>query len=386
MTCAFGRGPPPTSGPRPGYPSTTPRHGSGARRSRHPTGTTWPGSSRTRVEWSGSRTAGPPSSSSGAGEPAGSVARVQAVHPSVGVAGVARLRARTAAGALASRARAPGRRLGLRGQLGLRRVEAQVGGRQPGRAADGSAGRPEREGRAARRHHRRRRARTTRWSSVVSRDDPLPARASAFTAMLDSALPWLKRAIAAGRALRKRSAGTCSSASGLQARVGPAWWGRRSQTSRPATCVVREVREELGLKSPPAQLRLLAVGLARRPGSGGRGTRFSSSSTSAAAGGRSGARARDPQLLERRDPPRVHWVGARMQLAGRVAPYNERMLPALSPRAAPRWLPRDEHGHPSKLRRTAYVPFVGRGARQGQAGERRCQIGSRATPTKRIVR
>ncbi|GAA2477669.1 NUDIX hydrolase [Terrabacter carboxydivorans] len=155
------------------------------------------------------------------------------------------------------------------------------------------------------------------------RDDAHPDTREGFTAMLDSTLPT-KRAIAQG-VLRAGSAGASQVL--LCELVYKREWdlpgGVVDPHESPAACVVREVREELDLVVTAGPL--LAVNWLPALHGWGDATVFVFDL------GTVDARLIERAHLQQREIRGVHWTGPD-DWAGRVAPYNERLLRALESR------------------------------------------------------
>jgi RimJ/RimL family protein N-acetyltransferase/ADP-ribose pyrophosphatase YjhB (NUDIX family) len=154
------------------------------------------------------------------------------------------------------------------------------------------------------------------------RDDPAPGTREGFTAMLDSALP-VKRAIAQGVLRNER--GDVLLCELAYKREWDLPGGVVDPNESPATCVVREVREELGLTVQP--LRLLAVDW-MPPWLGWRDAVLFVFDL-----GTSPSERMEQAVLEAHEIRAVHWADEATYLA-RVAPYTSRLLRALDVQAA----------------------------------------------------
>ncbi len=252
-------------------------------------------------------------------------------------------------------------------ELGLRRVEAQVNPSTGPRCAPRCGRACGARGCCAATRRSAGRC-TTPWCSAACADDPAPARREGFTAMLDSVLPT-KRVIGQGSSATRHGQRAPVRAR-LQARLGPARRRRRPGRAAPR---LRRPRDPGG--AGPRRHRRPAARdeLAAGPGSGG-ATPCSSSSTSEP----SPERHRAGAPAGARDPRRA--LGRRRRLAGRVAPYNERLLDGLASagdghatlEAAPTLTPRPRYGSADASGKRADALVGARLAvlRSGEAGER----------------
>ncbi|MCU1535724.1 MAG: hydrolase [Humibacillus sp.] len=151
-------------------------------------------------------------------------------------------------------------------------------------------------------------------------DDPAPGTREGFTAMLDSSLPT-KRAI--GQGLLRDGSGRILLCEPVYKRDWDLPGGVVDPGESPAHCVARELREELALDLPVGDL--LAVNWLPPYLGWGDATVFVFDL------GVVDATALEAAVLQEREIGAVHWV-ADEQWRGRVAPYNDRLLTALTRR------------------------------------------------------
>ena len=202
-------------------------------------------------------------------------------------------------------------------------------------------------------------------------DDPAPGTREGFTAMLDSVLPT-KRVIAQGL-IRDGSRTRPALRAGLQARLGPA---RRRRRPRRATARVRRTRDPRGARPRRHRGPAARDELARRRGSAG-ATRCSSSTRSASP---SPERAVTDAPARARDPRRALGLGHGASPAG-----SRPTTSGCSPASGRRRRARGRSSSPTASR-PLRPRHAGAGPASARPGRGRCQIGSSATPTKRIVR
>jgi RimJ/RimL family protein N-acetyltransferase len=150
------------------------------------------------------------------------------------------------------------------------------------------------------------------------RDDPGPDTREGFIGLLDSALPT-KRAIAQG--VLRNPAGEVLLCELTYKREWDLPGGVVDPSESPAHCVVREVREELGVDVLPQ--RLLAVNWLP-PWRGWTDATVFVFDLGVAAADLPGRAALEPREIRA-----LHWCGEE-ELEERVAPYNQRLLAFLS--------------------------------------------------------